>query len=206
MPLTRLCCLPNQLNCHHLVALGFGLFPTLDKFKAAIHRCSQDLELQNTMGSFSSVQEDTDKYSDGFQWVKRGFVVLFTFRAGICAVAVPASTMVTGLSRISDEMGRMTSSDHQLSLKPTNLYTAGIKSIYCEPRSYFLWRMSLVCAEEQLFIRIKFLGGTVPWPSQPGKWPCDALQEKEQKLHSWFKKRTKPTKMKRSSLQRDFFS
>lgn len=90
------------------------------------------------MGSFSSVQEDTDKYSDGFQWAKRGFVVLFTFRAGICAVAVPASTMVTGLSRISDEMGRMTSSDHQLSLKPTNLYTARVRSIYCEPRSYFL--------------------------------------------------------------------
>lgn len=45
-----------------------------------------------------------------------------------------------------------------------------------------------LCAGEQLFIRIKFLGGTVPWPSQPGKWPCDALQEKEQKLRSWFKK------------------
>lgn len=89
------CWLPSLLNCHHLLALGFSLFPTLDKFKAAIHSCSQDLELQNTMGSFSSVQEDTDKYSDGFQWVKRGFVVLFTFRAGICTVAVPAPTMVT---------------------------------------------------------------------------------------------------------------
>lgn len=93
-------------------------------------------------------------------------------------------------------MGRMTSSDYQFSLKPTNPYTAGVRSIYCEPGSYFLWRMSLVCAGEQLFIRIKFLGGTVPWPSQPGKWPCDALQEEEQKLRSWFKKRTKPTKMK----------
>lgn len=50
--------------------LGFTLPPTLDKFKAAIHSHPQDLELQNTMGSFSSVQEDTDKYRDGFRWVK----------------------------------------------------------------------------------------------------------------------------------------
>lgn len=202
----RLCWLPSQLNCHHLVALGFGLFPTLDKFKASIHSCSQDLELQNTMGSFSSVQEDTDKYSDGFQWVKRGFVVLFTFRAGICAVAVPASTMVTGLSRISDEMGRMTSSDHQLSLKPMNLYTARVRSIYCEPRSYFLWRMSLVCAGEQLFIRIKFLGGTAPWPSQPGKWPCDALQEKEQKTTFLVQNKNKTNKNEMQQLTKGFFS
>lgn len=77
----RLCWLLSQLNWHNLEHLGFTLFPTLVKFKAAIHSCSWDLELQNTIGSFSSVQEDTDKYSDGFQWVKRGFVVLFTFIA-----------------------------------------------------------------------------------------------------------------------------
>lgn len=77
----------SQLNWHHLVAFRFhSLFPTLVKFKAAIHSCSQDVELQNTTGSFSSVQEDTDKYSDAFRWVKQGFVVLFTFIAEMAFV------------------------------------------------------------------------------------------------------------------------
>jgi len=63
--------------------------------------------------------------------------------------------------------------------------------------------MSLVCSGGQLFLRRKFLQRTFPWPSQPGKWLCDALQEKEQNLVAWFKNKT--TTKNPAVLQRVFF-
>lgn len=66
-------------------------------------------------------------------------------------------------------------------LKPPGLSKAGVRSISCEFRRYFPWRVSLVCSGKQLFIRSKCMGRVIPWASQPGEW-CLVLYKEKNKL------------------------